>query len=196
MSGFRSRFPTVTPWTTDPDLPDIVFRPCFTTVVSELVPACPSGAAKALSGRCPDGAGRAAASPPRGGAARAPGGRRASATRAAAGHRHRGRPGRLRSGAHGEPTAPEDRAPVAAARRGYLLAFRRACHARSLSRPGAGPYRPSSVPIIPPVAAGPRARSSSGDRHARAAGPGLVTGGPGGGLYPFRHVPVTVEPGG
>jgi hypothetical protein len=35
MSGFRLRFPTVTPWTTDRDLPDIVFRACFTIVLSD-----------------------------------------------------------------------------------------------------------------------------------------------------------------
>ena len=34
MSGFRSRFPTVTPQTTDLDLPDIVFRPCFIPGIS------------------------------------------------------------------------------------------------------------------------------------------------------------------
>jgi hypothetical protein len=35
MSGFRLRFPTVTPWTTDRDLPDIVFRACFAIVLSD-----------------------------------------------------------------------------------------------------------------------------------------------------------------
>ena len=55
MSGFRSRFPTVTRWTTDQDLPDIVFRPCFTSVAGGRVPACPPGRRNA-----PGGAARAA----------------------------------------------------------------------------------------------------------------------------------------
>ena len=49
MSGFRSRFPTVTRWTTDQDLPDIVFRPCFTLAAGEFAPACPVGAARRLA---------------------------------------------------------------------------------------------------------------------------------------------------
>ncbi len=43
MSGFRSRFPTVTPWTTDQDLPDIVFRACFATVSRVEASAGPPG---------------------------------------------------------------------------------------------------------------------------------------------------------
>ena len=41
MSGFRSRFPTVTPQTTDRDLPDIVFRICFRHVASRPPPGPP-----------------------------------------------------------------------------------------------------------------------------------------------------------
>ena len=73
MSGFRSRFPTVTRWTTDQDLPDIVFRPCFTPAVSEPVPGRPSTAAGRLAAPArqgaayPSGAGQAGRSP--GGAA-------------------------------------------------------------------------------------------------------------------------------
>ena len=73
MSGFRSRFPTVTRWTTDQDLPDIVFRPCFTPAASEPVPGRPSTAARRLaaparrSAAYPSGAGQAGRSP--GGAA-------------------------------------------------------------------------------------------------------------------------------
>ncbi len=64
MSGFRLRFPTVTPWTTDRDLPDIVFRACFLNVVTEQGWAGPGGASRGRADELP-GIGRRASGPGR-----------------------------------------------------------------------------------------------------------------------------------
>jgi hypothetical protein len=96
MDGFRSRFPTVTPWTTDRDLLDIVFRPCFTSVVSERGPACPSGAETrpaARPGRRPPT--RRGPDPGRGGSGPGPAAR-SNASRVSAGHGHGGADGSAR----------------------------------------------------------------------------------------------------
>jgi hypothetical protein len=60
MSGFRSRFPTVTPQTTDLDQPDIVFRPCFASGDPGPAPDGPAGAPRGRADR-PGGSPRPAA---------------------------------------------------------------------------------------------------------------------------------------
>jgi hypothetical protein len=148
MSGFRSRFPTVTPWTTDQDLPDIVFRPCFTPVVSELGRACSSGAATRLatqSGRPPEG--RREPGPGRGGSGAGPvarvtcltfpqvtdmAARRAGSSPARTVNRHIG-----------------DRPAVRATRRSHPLAFRGTRRVSSPSRPERHPTPPLISHIHP-----------------------------------------------
>jgi len=105
MCGFRSRFPTVTRWTTDQDLPDIVFRRCFTPVASEFAPACPAAAARRLAAP----ASRGAANPSGEGQAGRSRGARGSPARVVAGHPVSGGLTRPGSGACRRP------APTAAA---------------------------------------------------------------------------------
>jgi hypothetical protein len=174
MSGFRSRFPTVTPWTTDQDLPDIVFRPCFMAIVNELEPARPSGAARHRAG--PPGRRRPAPREPApGGTDRTPG--PAARERDSRWHRSQERRRAVRpgSGAHGRqadrgPRAGRDDAPRS--RPGLPEDPPRA---RSPSRPRRGPYRPSSVTFIPRVVTRPRAGNSARGRYPREAGRRLVT---------------------
>jgi len=199
MSGFRSRFPTVTPWTTDQDLSDIVFRPCFRSVVSEFAPAGRLAPQDAV--RCgPGGARRPAASPLGERADRAPERWRGSTSRVATGHRHGGRAGPPKSWAHGESahrgarTADDDpvRSPAG------LPVTRRAS---SASRPGPRSRPPLISHIHPtggdrtaglPTLSRDRHPIPSRDRHPSPGGGGRRSAG----LYPFRHVRVTVEPGG
>jgi hypothetical protein len=243
MSGFRSRFPTVTPWTTDQDLPDIVFRPCFTAVAGALEPAGPAGAARrqaARLGRCVPA--RREPAPRRDGSGAQVGAATArlalpQVTGVGAGGAARVQPARWTS-ARG-PRAGDGDSPQPP------LAFRRACRASSppgagapahtaphqshpshRSRPGPGgrvtlllPGRPVAGRRL--VRWGSRAGNSGADRgsHTRTSrmiarpvlagrtgraryevipGPGWLAWSRlrGAGLYPFRHVPVTVEPGG
>jgi hypothetical protein len=155
MSGFRSRFPTVTPWTTDQDLSDIVFRPCFTSVVNEFAPACLVGTGRrhvARPGRCLPA--RREPTAGRGGSAPGP------VTRKHASRCHRSQ--RLMGGRAGpSPARPvnrptSDHPPVTAIRRSHPLAFGGPAATVHRRGRGAGPRYPSLVTFTPPVAPGLR----------------------------------------
>jgi hypothetical protein len=176
MSGFRSRFPTVTPWTTDQDLPDIVFRPCFTSVVSEFVPG-PSGcAAGAPKWRGPGAACRPAASPLRGGADQARTADVAASLALPQVTEHDERPAGP-SPARTVNRRTGDHAPMTTIRRDHPLAFRTARRASSPSRPGRRPTPPlisHSHPTGSDRAAGPAALHVTGTPGRQD---GLVTDG-------------------
>jgi hypothetical protein len=243
MSGFRSRFPTVTPWTTDQDLPDIVFRPCFTVVAGALEPAGPAGAARrqaARPGRCVPA--RREPAPRRDGSGAQVGGATARLALPqvtdAEGERGGSGPAATVDRRTGGPRAGDGDSPQPP------LAFWRPCRASFPRRPGRRPIPPLISHIHPTgrdrtpgpgdssVTRTPGGRAAAGQVGFAGGNSGADRGfhtwtsrmiarpvlagrtgrarceaipGPGwpawsrlrgAGLYPFRHVPVTVEPGG
>ena len=176
MSGFRSRFPTVTPWTTDQDLSDIVFRPCFISVVSEFVSPCPAGGARrpaARPGRCPPACRGLTPRPGGSGAGPRPWPHFSRCRRSQDMVRGPARPSPGR--AAGRRTA--DRAPLTTTRRDHPLAFRTAHRARSAWRPGRRPTPPLISHIHPTGSRwgqGPVALHVT--RHTRVSTQRLVTG--------------------
>jgi hypothetical protein len=153
MCGFRSRFPTVTRWTTDQDLPDIVFRRCFTPVASEFAPACPAAAARRLAAP----ASRGAANPSGEGQAGRSRGARGSPARVVAGHPVSGGLTRPGSGAcrRPAPTAAAHSASPAGRNRGRTEADARDCPATPAGAPpGMCPHQ-SRPPHRPRTGPGP-----------------------------------------